>query len=200
MAVAEVAPIPFEDGRFYSENPFPTLAQLREEEPVYFREDLNMWFLTRYEDVVTVSRNAQVFSSASGVLLKQLTDKEASEGYFEVDTVATTDPPKHGELRRMVAPAFMPSEITPASSLPCDSTQLWPIAVTGSLPVCFRVTLNDLQVLGTVIVLVLNCIASLASTVAAHSAAISGVESRPSRAIAINLRMRCCSLGRLGLR
>lgn len=111
MNVATIARVPFEDGRFYADNPFPTFERLREEEPVYYREDLNTWFLTRYEDVVTVSRNARVFSSASGVLLKQLTDKESSEGYFEVDTVATTDPPKHGELRRMVAPAFMPRRV-----------------------------------------------------------------------------------------
>jgi cytochrome P450 len=111
MSATNTAAIPFEDGRFYSDNPFPTLARLRAEEPVYFREDLNTWFLTRFEDVVQVSRNAMVFSSASGVLLQQLISSDGSTGYFKVDTVATTDPPKHGALRRMVAPAFMPRRV-----------------------------------------------------------------------------------------
>src|SRR5690348_12712126 len=91
----------------------------------------------------------------------------------------------------------MPSAITPDSSAACASTQLWPIEATGSLPVCFSVTLKLLQVLGTVMDLTLYCIASLASTVVLHSAAISGEEARASRARTISLRMGTTPVGKL---
>jgi cytochrome P450 len=116
MSVQSAGLIPFERADFYSGNPFPTFGILREEDPVHYRQDLNTWFLTRYDDIVTVSRDPRHFSSASGVLLEQIAGGRGSTGYFRADTVATTDPPRHTELRKMVAQAFIPSSVAALES------------------------------------------------------------------------------------
>src|SRR5690606_35284646 len=88
--------------------------------------------------------------------------------------------------------AFMPSALMPLTSAVLPSTKLCPITALGNWPTCFKVTLNSLQVAGTCRLLVVNCIASVLSTVAAQSAAIAGaanMPAAPSRATADNLRI-----------
>ena len=49
--------------------PHATFQRLREEDPVSFTEEADgrgFWSITRYEDVLYVSRHTELFSSASG--------------------------------------------------------------------------------------------------------------------------------------
>jgi len=55
------------DGRFWARDPQPELAWMRENAPVYWDDDGRIWGITRYEDVIAVSKDPQTFSSAGGI-------------------------------------------------------------------------------------------------------------------------------------
>src|SRR6476661_5241729 len=63
----------------------------------------------------------------------------------------------------------MPSASTPCMSDSLLITTSWPIAATGIVPACLRLTVNLAHDAGTVIEPTLNCIASLPSMVVAQS-------------------------------
>lgn len=48
---------------FYHE-PHHIFSQLREQSPVFWSESLGAWILTRYDDVMSVLRQPELFSSA----------------------------------------------------------------------------------------------------------------------------------------
>ena len=47
--------------KHYVANPYPTLARLRAEQPIFFDEDWRLSFFTRYEDVKSIMKNRQQF-------------------------------------------------------------------------------------------------------------------------------------------
>jgi cytochrome P450 len=61
------------------------------------------WSLTRYEDVRAVYRDPETFSSARGVLLRPILAGDDPAGGM---TLALTDPPRHKQLRSVVADWF----------------------------------------------------------------------------------------------
>src|SRR6218665_695509 len=72
----------------------------------------------------------------------------------------------------------MPSLATACMSAALLSTQLCPMAVLGNLPACLSLTVNCLQLAGTAMLVLLNCIASLPSMSALQVAASAGMASR----------------------
>lgn len=82
------------------EDPFPYLARLREQR-VAVNERLNVWMLSRYDDVVTAARDHDTLSSASGILLRSM----------PIPGVVSTDEPDHARLRRITAPSFTPAAV-----------------------------------------------------------------------------------------
>lgn len=94
----------------------PTFAELRRSAPVSFQEpsDFGMvpsergfWALTRHEEVVHVSRRADVFRSGQGVGLGDVPiDLLELNASFLV-----MDPPRHTALRRVVSGAFTPKRV-----------------------------------------------------------------------------------------
>src|SRR5262245_60964638 len=85
------------DGDFYAGAPFPTYATLRREDPVHWDEKNQVWVLSRYSDVVTVSKNPQVFCNRFGVTRE---DTPIS--------IVTMDDPRHSQLRRLISRGFTP--------------------------------------------------------------------------------------------
>jgi cytochrome P450 len=61
------------------------------------------WSVTRYADVRAVYSDPATFSSAQGVLLRQVTYGEDPGGGL---TLALTDPPRHKQLRSLMADRF----------------------------------------------------------------------------------------------
>ncbi|MDH6226009.1 cytochrome P450 [Streptomyces sp. MJP52] len=79
---------------------------MREHAPVHRHEEGDLpafWSLTRYEDIRAVYRDPATFSSAHGVLLRPLA---LGEDPGAGQTLALTDPPRHKQLRGLMADWF----------------------------------------------------------------------------------------------
>ena len=103
-----------DDPQFYVGDPYPVLARMRAEAPVYYCPDLDTFAITRYEDVRLVSRTPDVFSVADGILLNDAKYRShIADSFFPegAELISTTDPPRHRELRRVIAPAFTPRQV-----------------------------------------------------------------------------------------
>ncbi|ORA77387.1 cytochrome P450 [Mycobacterium malmoense] len=95
-----------------------SFAVLRAERPVSWHppvEDALMadpgdpgyWAVTRRADIVTVSRNNEVFLSGKGVIFESVPVEllEASQSFLAMD------PPRHTKLRKLVSAAFTPRQV-----------------------------------------------------------------------------------------
>jgi cytochrome P450 len=66
-----------------------------------------IWAVTRHEDIVAISRNHEVFSSAEGVSVAPLpAGAERETSFFLV-----MDPPEHMSFRRLISAAFTPRQV-----------------------------------------------------------------------------------------
>jgi cytochrome P450 len=99
-----------EDPNFYLDNPYPILQRLRKEEPVFFYEPLNMWVMSKYEDIGHVGRRPEIFSSHDGIHWNDFRYGDITKAFFRptAENIALLGPPRHGEIRNIVAPAFSP--------------------------------------------------------------------------------------------
>ncbi len=103
-------------------DPYPSYAQLRDLAPVFHSTDPDLWIVSRHDDVMTVLRDAERFSSDLGALTESLggrspfnptskTPKWATKVASRVPwlrVLLTSDPPEHTSLRRKVNRAFTP--------------------------------------------------------------------------------------------
>lgn len=74
-------------------------AWMRKNEPVFWSEKTEAFIITRFEDVVHVSKNNDVFCSGEGVLPGRLSAKIG---------MIDEDEPHHGEMRSLVNRGFTP--------------------------------------------------------------------------------------------
>jgi cytochrome P450 len=102
-----------EDPGFYADDPFPVLARMRAEAPVFWYEPLQTWVLSRYEDVRYAGRTPGIFSNADGILLNDIRYNAISKRFYDekAEFLGTSDPPRHRELRRYIGPSFTPQAI-----------------------------------------------------------------------------------------
>ena len=90
--------------------PHATFKRLRDEDPVSKWDETGgagFWAVTRYADILEVSRNPQVFSSAKGIRIEDMKPDELEAR----KTVMEMDPPEHTAYRRMVQPPFSAREV-----------------------------------------------------------------------------------------
>lgn len=96
-------------------DPFPTIARAHQEKPVFFSEAFDLWVVTRYEDIWTILKDTDRFTSSSSTSVGTETPAEVkavlAEGYGEVDTLVTNDPPVHTRFRSLVNKAFTPRRV-----------------------------------------------------------------------------------------
>lgn len=88
-------------------DPYPTFADLREQSPVFFDEEIGYYVVTRYEDVerCLVDRTTFLAQGASSPVWPP--DETAQQilteqGYKRVPTLNNADPPRHGPMRKAV--------------------------------------------------------------------------------------------------
>lgn len=89
-----------------SGNPHVLWSWMRNNYPVYWHEPSDFpgfWSVTRHEDIREVYGNPDVFSSAKGVLLRPAKFGDDPGGGL---TLALTDPPRHKQLRSIMADWF----------------------------------------------------------------------------------------------
>lgn len=85
--------------------PHEVFAEMRRDEPIAQRmyEGRPYWAITRYQDVVTVTRDPHTYSSARGMTnLPDLTEEQMNARRSIIDT----DAPEHVRLRKLGIPAF----------------------------------------------------------------------------------------------
>jgi cytochrome P450 len=87
---------------------------LRAEDPVHWQEKRpgrGFWSLTKFEDLLTVYRDAQSFMSGKGVTLHFGEDETDSSGLGS--SMIMADPPRHAKMRIVVSRRFTPRAVAP---------------------------------------------------------------------------------------
>jgi len=104
-----------EDPRFYDDRQFAVYDRMRAEALAYHYEPLDVFLLTRMDDVRYVSTHPELFSNTSGLTLNQLRMARdgaitAFERFNEPDgeLVITKDPPRQRTLRSLMSQNLTP--------------------------------------------------------------------------------------------
>ena len=98
------------------ENPFDVLALARREQPVFHAPALDLWVVTRHDDVLAVLKDHRTFSStgalkSSSAQLPAEVLEVLADGHPEMPYIIELDPPLHDRIRGLVARAFTPRRI-----------------------------------------------------------------------------------------
>jgi cholest-4-en-3-one 26-monooxygenase len=122
MSARPTADIDITDPASYAHGiPHEVFAQMRRTEPVAQRmyEGRPFWAVTRYRDLVTVTRDAQTYSSARGMTnLPDLTEEQMNARRSIIDT----DAPEHIRLRKLGIPAFTSHKVRSYEEITRDIT------------------------------------------------------------------------------
>lgn len=90
-------------------------ARLRPQAPVWWSpgpDGRGFWSVLRYRDIVSVSKNPKLFSSARKWGGHRLRDEATAELFQDVEaSMMSMDAPEHGVYRGMVTPAFTPERL-----------------------------------------------------------------------------------------
>jgi len=103
---------------FESGNAHACFRILRQSAPVHWNagnEQFNgYWSLTKYEDVLYVSRHPELFKSSRGITAPEVRDEEMQRASYDAQgkMLIMMDPPRHVKLRRLVNKAFTPRAVS----------------------------------------------------------------------------------------
>jgi len=86
-------------------DPYPVYRWYRQHEPVSYSEDVNAWFLFRFEDVLRALHDTEVFVNGQGVSL-------AGEATQAGRTLISSDDPVHHQLRSAISAHFTPRAVS----------------------------------------------------------------------------------------
>jgi cytochrome P450 len=98
-------------------NPFPMLEQIREEQPVFYIPEHDVWCVTRHEDLIEIYRDPISYSNFGAhdmrVPLPAAVRAEVGEEYYFPfqGQLNTIDPPNHTRVRKLMQKAFTPRYI-----------------------------------------------------------------------------------------
>jgi cholest-4-en-3-one 26-monooxygenase len=106
MSITPATPVDITDPATYADGiPHEVFAEMRRTEPIALRmyDGRPFWAVTRYRDLVTVTRDPRTYSSARGMTnLPDLTPEQMDARRSIIDT----DAPEHVRLRKLGIPAF----------------------------------------------------------------------------------------------
>jgi cytochrome P450 len=108
--------IRIEDPDFYSAGRSERYQWLHAEHPVFYYAPLDLFVLSKHEDIRQAARHPEIFSSARGLHLHQLrlTPDEVevyATLYGSGEQFAYADPPRHRELRGVATRIFAPRSL-----------------------------------------------------------------------------------------
>ena len=96
-------------------DPYPTLALLRDTDPVHWSDSLGGWILTRYDDILPTFKDVAAYSNegrlgrASAYLPAEARGRlQVFAAHYQTKGLLHSDPPDHTRLRRLVLRAFSP--------------------------------------------------------------------------------------------
>ena len=145
----------FQDGSIHA-----LFKAMRTRDPVHYCEDSPygpFWSITRYEDIVAVDKNNEVFSSDAhlgGIMIDDQIMGDADSEFFIANFI-TMDPPKHGPQRKAVNDIVRPASLAnfadlirqraqkTLDSLPVGETFDWVDKVSIELTTQMLATLFD---------------------------------------------------------
>lgn len=87
---------------------WPYFERLRNEAPVHFCESSSFgpyWSVTRYDDIMTVDKDHETFSSYPAIVIGD------QDPEFSVEQFIAMDPPRHDSQRKGVTPAVSPQSL-----------------------------------------------------------------------------------------
>ena len=96
------APIDLLDGDFYADGPYDTYAWMRENAPVYWDAQNELWGIARYDDIVDVEKRKDVFCNSGGYRPNINADK----------SIIGLDDPQHAVRRLLASRRFTPRAVT----------------------------------------------------------------------------------------
>jgi cytochrome P450 len=92
----------------------PLFDRLRAESPVHYTPESDhgaFWSVSRYNDIMAVDTNHQVFSSDDGITLMSLEAKAEADSRPTRKSFISMDPPKHDVQRKTVSPVVAPANL-----------------------------------------------------------------------------------------
>jgi len=92
------------------------LDRAREEQPVFYAPEFDLWVVTRYDDVLAVVKDHDTFSSAGALKsspepFPPEVEAVLAEGWPAMPYIIEIDPPLHDRIRGLVTRAFTPKRI-----------------------------------------------------------------------------------------
>jgi len=116
MKPLNVDDVRIEDPDFYFEERRESYDRLHADRPVFYYEPLDVFVLTKHEDIKEAARRPEIFSSAHGLHLHELRlTPEEVEVYATLhgpgEQFAYADPPRHRELRGVATRNFAPKPL-----------------------------------------------------------------------------------------
>jgi cytochrome P450 len=100
---------PAQPALFQADAHWPIFERLRKEDPVHYTAEHEFgpyWSITKYNDIMAVDTNHQVFSSEGGITIANQTAGEGPLPMF-----IAMDPPKHDVQRKVVSPVVSPMNL-----------------------------------------------------------------------------------------
>ncbi|MBL8552926.1 MAG: cytochrome P450 [Phenylobacterium sp.] len=126
-AAAEAANLPLEalnpaqTDLFVNDAHWALFERLRKESPVHWTprgdEYDGFWSVTRYQDIMAIDTNHEVFSSADGIVLQTLEGKAEADKRPRGNSFIAMDPPGHDVQRKTVSPAVAPANLQAMSPI-----------------------------------------------------------------------------------
>lgn len=87
-------------------DPYPTYKALREQDPVHYNEKLDLWFLTKWDDVFGAFRDFKSFINTGATSLEKGSTEALPYPMF-----IFSDPPEHTRVRNLFMPQMTPSAV-----------------------------------------------------------------------------------------
>ena len=105
---------PAQPDLFTADAIWPMFERLRAEDPVHLTAQSAhgpYWSITRWDDIMAVDTNHEVFSSVGGIVLQSLEAQAEAARRPGRPSFISMDPPKHDAQRKTVSPAVAPANL-----------------------------------------------------------------------------------------
>ncbi len=94
-------------------DPYPLLAQARQEQPVFYSPPIDYWVVTRYDDIKAIFRDHETYTAANTITpivpFSETVKRMLADGVYHPQPVLSNNvPPSHTRIRALVNRLFVP--------------------------------------------------------------------------------------------